>query len=38
LNFEEISIPKINPAPLGLVPHPSFSSGSDHNKSQIALT
>ena len=30
-----MSWPKVYPAPLGEIPHPHLSSGSDHNKSHI---
>ena len=35
LNYYDISYPKVYPAPLGEIPHPPLSSGSDHNKSHI---
>lgn len=36
LNYSTISPPKRYPAPLGLKPQPSISSGSDHIRSHIA--
>lgn len=35
LKFSEMSCPKVNPAPLGDMPQPQRSSGSDHSKSHM---
>lgn len=35
LNYSEMSWPKEQPAPLGEIPHPHLSSGSDQSRSQM---